>query len=329
MSASELLLWITNFMTIAMGVFFLRSKQYMHLRAIPAYAFSIVVLSLLYRFFFSTSWHFYLVYNIIVVTLYLLAYCEASRDAFGKAPRWTLFALVAILLIPYLPIRIDYLSVVVYFPANILIALSMTRALGSRHPVLILMTLFSAWAVTNDVGKLFYFADKSSSPLYFFDVVIGRLFVLSMIGIAVWQPVTHWLYHKLHRLIYGANLTAVPVGITAAPMQSLPEELRNIVPFPLNPPAIPASRSRALIEEMKQDMDQLEPILKSAAQMVAISRKPFLNREELAIYLDIDANAAEQFIEAQKINRIYLIEGSDYWVVRRLDVDFLVEEQPR
>lgn len=321
----DFLFWSNIIMTFCMGVLFLRSPRYSHLRMIPAFAFVGSALAVVHLLFFLESWHFYLYYNIIYAAFYLLAFLEVHRDATSRVPRWSLWALAALAVIPFLPIRIDYLSIIPFALVDLLIAFSIHRAFNLAHPLFQLMTAFSAWGLVNDLFKVVVPFEPVATVLGIFDLTIGRLFILSMIVLAVWQPVTLWLYHKLHQLLFGATMTPVPVAVSAPAVS----HDSNLVHFPRLTQAASSMPSRDLIAGMKQDMDQLEPILKSAAQMVAISRKPFLNCDELALYLDVDAASAERFIENKQINRIYLIEGSDYWVVRRLDIDFLIEDQTR
>lgn len=338
MSAVLEMLSLNDYLILTLFIILFFSKRFSCLRLTQIYLLVEVFLSILYKLYFY-NWYFYLFDNSVSAIFFALAFWEIYKFATGKSLRYFWFTVVIIVLLPLTPISFVTKTALPLTIVNIFVVSKTLKAFESRNAMLIHIVMFNSLGLAVDLFKLVLPQGKVLTFMTYVEPKIFTLIMGGLLAIAVWQPVRKALHKTLHWMLVATSpkLAAVhgsgEMGETA-PIE-LPEQPKetlstNIVRFPgsRGSQTMPNGKvNSALIESIKEDMEQLEPVLKTAAQMVTLSKKPFLDKNELAFYLDMEEREAEIFIEKYKISKLYLTDGSEQWVVRRLDVDYLIEEE--
>jgi hypothetical protein len=258
--------------------------------------------------------------------LFTLAAWEMFFKETGIRPWWIWPVIPAILLVPLLPVG---WYVKIYLPfmfINIALALEAPRAIRKGRPLLVVLTFASSFGLALDVLKTVIPVEQVTFVLMSIESLTNTGFMVGMMSVVLWQPAVSIVKKYILKGIRGEETVSSVrsvTGVSKAAQASLPD---NLLYFPssIQGSAIPQT---AVIDELVEDIEQLEPVLRTAAQMVTLSRKPFLNLSELAFYVDVSEDEAKEFLEKYNIEKVFLTENSKTWVVRRLDVDYLIEEE--
>jgi hypothetical protein len=318
---------LNNGLILLLAIVFFFSKRYCKYRFIQLYALTSFMMGYAYQTFFSDSWYYYLTMVMVEACLFSLAAWEIFYKETGIKPWWIWPVIPAILLVPILPVAF---LVKVYLPfmfINIALALETPRAIRTGRPLLLVFTLASSFGLALDLLKTVIPVEQVTFVLRSIESLTNTGFMVGMMGIVLWQPAVIMVRKyilkdvRVHELESSIQQATTETGTMA--QATMPDNLLYF-PSPVQGSAIPQT---VVIDDLVDDIEQLEPVLRTAAQMVTLSRKPFLNLTELAFYIDVSEEEAREFLDKYSIEKIFLTENSRTWVVRRLDVDYLIEEE--
>ena len=294
------------------------------------------------------NWHFYFFTNISGAILYTLAIRELVFHFFKKKIWWIYLTTALILLTPTFEfLRYVERIYLTYAFANFFVIFEAPRALKEKNVYLISLSLASFWALAIDVLKFLLPYDQALLVFRQFEGKSGLIGNAVFLMAALWYPVTSWVYKRLGFLFGASNLEPVLANANGffsgseLQLQSLSGNIKRsesnkadnheadgaqILKFPGSFNATTVAPLPDAVKDVQVDVEEIKPALESATRMMALSRKPFLTLKETADYLDISEEEARAFIEKYNLNPLYLTEDSREWVIKRLDIDYLLEE---
>ena len=306
--------------------------RWRHLRWFPVYALTIAAFAAIT---IMLPWIYTHELSIIRRTagelLCLLAVVEVMRKEAGGEPWWALPALLALVVVPFLPLP---LTVRYYFPQAIFalgLTLELPQAIKRKSAPLLGWSVIGAATLVSDILKITVSTRVVWDVLRFLDPLWFTAMGSIMLAGALWPEVERYLI-PVARVVKGSwrRLDYALSRQTAAagnPDGSIPGGA-VVRPFPMAGTGAdvgfrPSGRGNvdAALEEIIDRLDALEAALETAAMLSVRLQKTFLSPADLASYLGVSEETARRFVGTHDISRIQLTDNPEEWVVFRADVD--------
>lgn len=191
---------LSNILQVLLLGLLLTSKKYGNYAYLKIFLVANIVFSILYSYFFR-NWYFYQFLSLIESSFFSLAFREIYHKATGRNLRaiWLLIAII--LLVPLLPISIDKQVTLPYMFVSLVILSKASSIFESRHPMLILFVLSSAYAVSIDVLLVFYQYSEVTTLWRDYSWLSGLIDVVGLIIIVSWVPIVTSLHRFLNWLL--------------------------------------------------------------------------------------------------------------------------------
>lgn len=345
---------ITLTLLLFIAVVFYSRPELKQLKSVQYWALLKIIIECIYLIIFKKwsadhmNWHFYFFSNISGALLYTFAIRGLVEHFFKKKVKWIYLTTILILSTPFMTF-IPYVSRIylTYAFANFFVIFEAPRAFREKNVYLISFSMVSFLATVLDVLKFLIPSDKALLVFRELDSLSGLVGNIVFLGAALWYPVSRWVYKKLGEIYSGGYLKPVLANgrgyFSGSELQvqnniynGLDEDLptpeersqgAEIFSFPGRFSATALNPADGYTENIRADLEKMEPVFETAAKMLALSRKPFLDLEDVAEYLSLEKDKALEFINKYKLNRVYLTDSSSDWVIRRIDIDYLLEEE--
>lgn len=331
MDWSVVVYWTNTILLGVLGIVVLITRRWHNLKWFPYYALLTSILSVVYLKWFYTH-PFYKMKYIVGGLLLLAAVIEALRKETGREPWWSWFALMGLVIIPFLPISLDDSYFYPQVILNIGLASALPIALKKKSAPLLAWSVMGAASVASDFIKLVIPEGEVWQILRFLD----PLWYTALLGIMLtglfWEEIASVTVAIVSKLPFKWQLPRMvpaesPAGVnghhamvsTAPNVYNFPAVIPSSPGNSIHPPGDPSTRE--VLTEICTRMDALELALETASLMAIKTRKTFLSPDDLTVYLGISADDARRFVEKFEIPKINLTDDEDVWVVFRTDVD--------
>jgi hypothetical protein len=322
--------WINNLIMAGLGVAVLANPRWRRYIWFVCYALVGTAFAVLYMSFFFNH-PFYLAKLIVTNLLALGAVVELVRKETGKEPLWAGPAILCLVTVPFLPIdwelRYTLAPIVLYFGQGLAISTAVKR----RN---ILLTGMSAMGLAYGAGAVFKLFGETNAawtalryldPWFFTTVVslmlTGILMPQLVVGLKkTWEFIRSWNFnpHPLRPVEAEALSLGMPGSETEnGGVYQFPSAARSSTKNHLSEGAA----LRFLMDELLERFDTMEEALAAAATISMSTRKTFLSRSDLAVYLGVSEEVAERFVEHRGITKLPLTNKGKEWVVSRESVD--------
>ena len=303
--------------TLLLGVFGMAlalSRRWSHLRWLSVYVLALFVCSVVYRTILPTS-EFSLLKRLVGELLALGVVVEILRKEVGKRPLWPWFALAGLTFVPFLPL---HPAMLYYLPQEIFaigLALELPTALRNKNAPLFAWSMLGTATLLSDTIKLIVPSKVVWQVLIRMDTWLFTGFVVLLLG-GLFLPELRAL--RAFLLSISTRRSGALQGAAHACAPSAGKAHDNVIDFESHPHAI--NRLRSDLEEIFTRLDALGAAIGMTSLNPVSFEKPFLSREELALYLGTSEDVAERFVETSGIEKRSLTGEPDKWVVRLEDV---------
>ena len=328
-------LYILNSIFIA-SIGIIALFRWRHLRWFPVYALTISILPLFNLIF---PWLYTHELSLIRINigelLCLLAYVEVMRKEVGHEPWWAIFALLALVVVPFFPLPLVLLYYLPMSIFNLGQALEMPNAIKKKSALILAWSISGSSYFVSDILKMTVSSRQIWDVLIFLDPFFFTAMCSVMLVGQLW-PEVEKVWGFLSRAVGGWRREglAASAKVDAAVVSegALPEE-GAVMPFPIEKMQIgslegPADRIEMedVLEKIDAGFDTLKDSLKKVAALSFRMKKVFISSSDLALYLGVSEAAARQFVERNEIDKIQISDDSEEWVVLRADIDDILED---
>jgi hypothetical protein len=339
--------WINTVLLLLVGLFVLLTGRWKHLKWFPVYALAVSGLTFFqllcaYSLDFSQIlWinvvDFFHTKRLVGELLCLGAVVEVIRKEARKQPFWPWFALLGLVIIPFLPI--DPFAKY-YLPYDIFalgLALEMGTALIVKSAPLLAWSVIGAATVVSDSLKFLIPWPEVSAVLVFLDPWFFTAMCGILLGGLFWEeiekyilPVTQAFTNKLWQPVFVDAADKRRIGPADAKSVATPEyELKARIGVGNGEEKGKYEASDkwdSSIEEILMRLEALEDIVRYTVEASPKVRKMFLSPVDLAIYLGTTEELARRFVEEHNLSKIPLSDKPDEWLVFRAEVEDALEE---
>ncbi len=327
--------WINTFILGVLGLAVLAHSRWRRYIWFVCYALIASASTVIYLLFFYTH-PFYLAKIVVTNLLVLGAVVELVRRESGSEPLWSWGALLCLVVVPFLPIDWNLRYALAPFCLYAGQAFSLGIAVRSGNILLIGMSVMGLSYFAATIFKLFSEFQEFWSALRYLDPWFFTI-VVSLMLMGIYLPHIVRAFRKMASSIANWGLRLRPLEAVAAQTPASRSPLRIVDQADVHtfPPAERLDSEdglsqpgalRFLMDEVLERFDSMEEALAVAATISMSTRKTFLSLSDLAVYLGVDEEVADKFVEHRKIAKIQLTDDAKDWVVARSTVDEVLSE---